>query len=109
MPYRNTKSSNKLHPKQRGHDMNVHITLNRMRMAFIAVAIALMVIAHVSGYSYVFDCEGPTGETIQIELERENKDNERAYDRCRENDKEDKPSSERDRERAETYIKENVV
>lgn len=74
---------------------------NKARVAVLACAIAAL--STGSLYSYVFDCEGPSGEAMILERDYEQRENEAAFDRCQRGE-----GSERDYEKADRYLDDNL-
>jgi hypothetical protein len=78
----------------------------KLRITALSLALLIMMFAYINGYSGLepFDCEGPSGEAIQLEKNHENERNREAFDRINRDEAE-----KGDAERAWQYIRENVV
>jgi hypothetical protein len=87
----------------------------QLRIWVLTLMLAWLLFFTVKCWSHVFDCEGPSGEAMQLEREYWNRENEKAYERCQERDREnqgkDRSNNDdsRDRERANTYLNENIA
>ena len=89
---------------------SLYYSLNKLRLVIVLVGLSALMFGTWKTHAHVVDIEPPSGEARIAEDRYQNEQNEKAYDRCMERDENgNSKGSERDWERAETYIRENVV